>query len=74
VAWLGQFNVTYTPLLKSGDRTGYSYQPSAEIFESDPALNGAAFIALTDSDLYVTPFNLTQINPHVVALGLYQAG
>jgi hypothetical protein len=32
------------------------------------------FIALTDSDLFLTPFNLSMINPHVVALGVYQAG
>jgi hypothetical protein len=74
VAWLGQLNITYTPLTKTGSGSGYSYQPAAEVFETDPALNGTAFVALTDSDLFVTPFNLTQINPHVVALGLYQAG
>jgi hypothetical protein len=57
-----------------GKNAGFSYQPASEVFETDPALNGTAFVALTDSDLFVTPYNLTQINPHVVALGLYQAG
>lgn len=74
VAWLGQFNLTYTPLTKTGANSGKTYQPKADTFETDPALNGTAFIALTDSTLYVTPFNLSLINPHVRALGLYQAG
>ncbi|KAH7042053.1 ferritin-like domain-containing protein [Macrophomina phaseolina] len=74
VAWLGQYNLTYTPLTKTGANSGYTYQPASEVFETDPALNGTAFIAITDSDLFVTPFNLTMVNPHVRALGLYQAG
>jgi hypothetical protein len=74
VAWLGQFNITYTALITVEENTGFSYQPASEVFETDPALNGTAFVALTDSDLFVTPYNLTQINPHVVALGVYQAG
>lgn len=32
------------------------------------------FVALTDVDLYVTPFNLSMVNPHVASLGLYMAG
>ncbi len=33
------------------------------------------FVAITDSDLFLTPFNLSMINPHVVAgPALYQAG
>ncbi len=33
------------------------------------------FVALTDVDLFVTPFNISLINPHVVAgPALYQAG
>jgi hypothetical protein len=31
-------------------------------------------VAVTDSDLYLTPFNLTLINPHVRALGIFIAG
>ncbi|RHZ43057.1 putative stress response protein (Rds1) [Aspergillus thermomutatus] len=53
---------------------GYTYQPASEVFETDPALNGTAFIAITDTDLFVTPYNLTMLNPHIRALGLYQAG
>ncbi|KAF9740309.1 hypothetical protein PMIN06_011277 [Paraphaeosphaeria minitans] len=74
VAWVAQLNLTYTPLTLTGDNAGYTYQPASEVYEGDPALNGTAFVAITDSDVFLTPFNLSMINPHVVALGLYQAG
>ncbi|KAK4624681.1 hypothetical protein CLAFUW4_05598 [Fulvia fulva] len=75
VAWLGQYNLTYTPLEKTGNASGTTYQPAGDVFQGDPALNGTAFIALTDTDqLFLTPFNLSLIHPHVAALGLYQAG
>jgi hypothetical protein len=74
VAWVSQLNLTYTPLRTTGNNSGYTYQPASHVYDGDPAVNGTMFVALTDSDLYLTPFNLTMINPHVVALGLYQAG
>ncbi|KAF2198355.1 hypothetical protein GQ43DRAFT_378804 [Delitschia confertaspora ATCC 74209] len=74
VAWVSQLNVSYTPLEHTGDNKGYTYQPADVVYEGDPAVNGTMFVALTDTDLFVTPFNLTMINPHVAALGLYQAG
>jgi len=74
VAWVSQLNLTYTPLEVTGQNEGWSWQPPNEVYEGDPAVNGTVFIAITDSDLYLTPFNLTLINPHVRALGLFQAG
>ncbi|KAF1829612.1 hypothetical protein BDW02DRAFT_583557 [Decorospora gaudefroyi] len=74
VAWVSQLNLTYTPLEITGENTGYTYQPAAEVYEGDPAVNGTMFVALTDANPFLTPFNLSMINPHVVALGLYQAG
>jgi hypothetical protein len=74
VAWVSQLNLTYTPLTITGENEGYTYQPAAEVYQGDPAANGTMFVALTDSDIFLTPFNLSMINPHVVALGLYQAG
>ncbi|KAG0157571.1 hypothetical protein PDIDSM_4756 [Penicillium digitatum] len=54
---------------------GYTSQPSLETYQGNPAFNGTIFIAITDSDLYVSPFNLSLMNPHVVAgPALYQAG
>ncbi|KAJ4382381.1 hypothetical protein N0V86_002716 [Didymella sp. IMI 355093] len=73
-AWVSQLNLTYTPLITTGNNSGYTYQPASEVYEGDPAANGTMFLAITDSDMFLTPFNLSMINPHVVALGLYQAG
>ncbi|EED22018.1 stress response protein Rds1, putative [Talaromyces stipitatus ATCC 10500] len=75
VAWVSQLNVTYSPLNLTSNTSGTTIQPSVETYEGDPAVNGTLFIAITDSDLYLTPFNLTLINEHVVAgPALYQAG
>jgi hypothetical protein len=74
VAWVSQLNLTYTPLEITGDNVGYTYQPAGEVYQGDPMANDTMFIALTDADIFLTPFNLSMINPHVVALGLYQAG
>ncbi|CAE7216574.1 hypothetical protein PTNB73_08041 [Pyrenophora teres f. teres] len=74
VAWVSQLNLTYTPLEITGENTGFTYQPAGEVYEGDPAVNGTMFVALTDANPYLTPFNLSMINPHVVALGLYSSG
>jgi len=73
-AWVSQLNLTYTPLTTTGNNSGYTFQPASEVYQGDPAVNGTMFLALTDTDIYLTPFNLTMINPHVVALSIYQAG
>ncbi|EMC92669.1 hypothetical protein BAUCODRAFT_95843 [Baudoinia panamericana UAMH 10762] len=75
VAWVAQLNLTYTPLTVTGPNTGYTYQPNGTVYQGGaPIVNDTMFVALTDTDLFLTPFNLTMINPHVVALGIYQAG
>ncbi|KAL1976572.1 hypothetical protein VTN31DRAFT_2854 [Thermomyces dupontii] len=89
VAWVTQLNVTYSPLtvLNSSNSSnsanasnsftwsGSTVQPNVETFMGDPAVNGTIFIAITDTDLFVTPYNISLINPHVVAgPALYQAG
>jgi len=74
VAWLSQINLTYTPLTLTGPNSGWSYQPPNEVYVGNSAVNGTMFLAVTDSDLYLTPFNLTLINPHVKALGIFNAG
>lgn len=72
--WASQLNVTYSPLMNVSGNSAYTIQPNVSTFEGDPAINGTMFLALTDEDLYVTPFNLSSVNPHVYALALYQAG
>jgi hypothetical protein len=74
VAWVNQLNLTYTPLEISGNNSGYTYQPAEVVWEGDPAVNNTVFIALTDSNPFLTPFNISMLNPHIVALGLYTAG
>ncbi|KAJ5656313.1 Protein rds1 [Penicillium longicatenatum] len=74
VIWVSQLNITYTPLKVNGTR-GHTIQPNLQTYQGDPAVNGTMFIAITDSDLVVSPFNLSLINPHIVAgPAIYQAG
>jgi hypothetical protein len=74
LAWVSQINTTYTPLEVTGPNQGWSWQPPNEVYQRNPAVNETVFVAVTDSDLYLTPFNLTLINPHVRALGIFIAG
>lgn len=72
--WVTQLNATYSPLMNVSGSSAYTIQPNVSTYEGDPAINGTMFLALTDLDLHVTPFNLSMVNPHVYALALYQAG
>lgn len=74
VGWSNQLNFTYTPLTVTGKNRGWTTQPGGVVFADDGIVNDTMAIMLTDTDLFVTPFNLTMLNPHIVALGLYQAG
>ncbi|RDL34999.1 Protein rds1 [Venustampulla echinocandica] len=75
VAWVSSLNVTYSPLKTINNTSGTTIQPNTTTLGGAPAINGTMFIAVTDTDLVVTPFNLSMINPHVVAgPALYQAG
>ncbi|QSZ34574.1 hypothetical protein DSL72_006168 [Monilinia vaccinii-corymbosi] len=76
--WVSQLNITYSPLLNvtsaHGVNHGMTIQPDVSTYEGDPAINGTMFLALTDTDITYTAFNLSNVNPHVVALAMYQAG
>jgi hypothetical protein len=72
--WVSQLNVTYTPLMNMSGNSAYTFQPNMSTFAGDPAVNGTIYLALSDLDLYVTPHNMTQVNPHVRALSIYQSG
>ena len=56
--------------------TGFASQPGGNVFDNplDPIINETSFVALTDTDLYVTPYNLSLLNDHILAWGLYQSG
>ncbi|PMD29956.1 hypothetical protein L207DRAFT_559305 [Hyaloscypha variabilis F] len=79
VLWVSQLNITYSPLTNittsNGTNYGMTIQPDVSTYEGDPAINGTMFIALTDANITYTAFNLSNVNPHVVAGPfLYQAG
>jgi hypothetical protein len=75
VAWISQLNVTYTPLNLTGENAGMTTQPAGMVFEGidNNIVNDTMFIGLTDTDLYVTPYNLSLLNDHLLAFSLYQA-
>ena len=74
VAWSQQLNLTYSPFVSTGERDGYTYQPAGFVYGTDGIINGTMAVMLTDLDLFVTPFNASMLNPHIVALGMYAAG
>lgn len=75
VIWVSQLNVTYSPLKVTAPGHGSTVQPDVATYEGDPAINGTMFVALVDKEVKLSAFNLSQVNPHVVAgPALYQAG
>lgn len=70
-AWISQLNTTYTELhdVDTELNTAWATQPNATVFpnSNNTIVNGTVFVVLTDKEVPVTPFNLTQINAHVVA-------
>lgn len=78
VVWVSQLNTTYSPLMdiqmNGSVHTGKTIQPDVQTFEGNNAINGTMFIGLSDTDEPYTPYNLSMINPHIAALGLYNAG
>lgn len=75
VVWVSQLNVNYTHLRIGNGSLGYTVQPNVETYQGDPAINGTMFIAITDNNPYLTPYNLSLINTHIVAgPAIYQAG
>lgn len=74
-AWISQLNTTYTALYDIKNNSAKTKQPDVQTYKGDPAVNGTMFVLLTDKDLFVTPANVSELNPHVVAgPALYQAG
>ncbi|CCM01932.1 uncharacterized protein FIBRA_04005 [Fibroporia radiculosa] len=81
VAWISQLNTTYTPLTNvsnnTGVNTGVTQQPGGTIYGDGTSLtfNGTLFVLVTDSNITVTPANISLLNSHVVAgPAVYRAG
>ncbi|EJU02858.1 hypothetical protein DACRYDRAFT_78763 [Dacryopinax primogenitus] len=78
-AWISQLNTTYTPLNDISGNSAWTYQPDGTVFVIegyyDPIVNETMFILITDTDLHVTPYNISLLNDHVVAgPAIYQSG
>ncbi|KAK5661613.1 hypothetical protein OQA88_9713 [Cercophora sp. LCS_1] len=73
-AWVSQLNVTYSALQDVANNSAWTVQPNVSTFAGDPAVNGTMYLVLTDEEVYVTPFNLSMLNPRVYGVALYQAG
>ncbi|PPQ74043.1 hypothetical protein CVT24_012345 [Panaeolus cyanescens] len=77
VVWVSQLNITYTPLTNIKGQSGSTIQPGGRVFGDNtaPIVNGTMFVAITDQDIHVTPFNISFLNDHIVAgPALYQSG
>ena len=61
--FVSQLNATYVPLMNISGNSGVAIQPNGSVFEHDPAINGTSFIVITSQNPYVTPFNLSLVNP-----------
>ena len=60
--FVNQLNATYVPLMNISGNTAVAIQPNTSTFAGDPTTNGTSFIAITSADIYVTPYNLSNIN------------
>lgn len=73
--FVNQLNATYVPLQNISGNSAVAIQPNTSTFAGDPTINGTSFIAITSQNLYVTPYNLSMINPYVYAgPALYSSG
>ncbi|EPQ50672.1 hypothetical protein GLOTRDRAFT_50260, partial [Gloeophyllum trabeum ATCC 11539] len=75
-AWIAQLNVTYTELYNISGNSAYTIQPNGTLYGPGTAsvLNGTQFVLITDSNPYITPANMSYLDPHVVAgPAMYQA-
>jgi len=79
VAWVSQLGMIYTPLTVNGT-TGTTTQPAGNLMFNGTtydvgAINGTMFILVVDATPYLTPYNQSLIEPHIVAgPAEYQSG
>ncbi|KAJ7237702.1 hypothetical protein B0H12DRAFT_1204339 [Mycena haematopus] len=72
VAWISQLNTTYTPLFNINGTSGSTLHPNGTIFAFAFSYPRSA---VTDNNTFVTPFNLSEINQHIVGgPAIYLAG
>ncbi|KAG9098790.1 hypothetical protein FS749_002983 [Ceratobasidium sp. UAMH 11750] len=68
-AWISQYNVTYTTLGNIMGNSASTKQPDTLVYKDlgDSQVNDTMFIAITDTNLHLTPANLSLIDNHIVA-------
>jgi len=81
VAWISQLGLNYTTLENISGNSGSTVQPGGDLwfnhtqYTGDPAINGTMFVLITDGNPSLSLFNLTAIEPHIVAgPAVYQSG
>jgi hypothetical protein len=81
VAWISQLGLNYTRLDNINGTSGTTIQPGGNLwfngteYKGDPAINGTMFVLVTDANPPISPFNLSAIEPHIVAgPAEYQSG
>ncbi|TIB26237.1 hypothetical protein E3P86_04158 [Wallemia ichthyophaga] len=76
VAFIHQLNVTYAPLenIDTEAMTATTIHPDFMMYGKGMGVNGTVFIAITDEEVPVTPYNFSLLNDHVHAFGPYFAG
>ncbi|GAA5866788.1 hypothetical protein JCM3774_001801 [Rhodotorula dairenensis] len=75
LAFINQLNVTYAPLegVNLTSRVAHASVPNGTVFPPEPQVVNSVFVALVDEDIFLTPYNVSLINNHTVAVGMYQA-
>ena len=78
VAFIHQLNVTYSPLndIDTNAFTATTIHPDFKMFDeaNGMGINGTVFLAITDEEVNVTPYNFSLLNDHIHAFGPYYAG
>lgn len=80
-AFLAQYNVSYSALqdikTRGNKTTAWTKLPAGQVLpgSSQSTINGTSFVAITNSDSFYTPLNLTLINGATIAgPAIFQAG
>ncbi|GAA5967690.1 hypothetical protein JCM8115_006903 [Rhodotorula mucilaginosa] len=75
LAFIDQLNVTYAPLegVNLTSRVAHAIVPNGTVFPPQPVVVNTAFVAVVDEDIFLTPYNISLINNHTIAVGMYQA-
>ncbi|GAA5843017.1 hypothetical protein JCM3766R1_001663 [Sporobolomyces carnicolor] len=66
-AFIGQLNVSYAPLINVTNNSASAIVPESFVFYDQPQVVNTVFVSIVDTNLTLTPYNLSMINNHTVA-------